>query len=111
RVRRRATRWDRGQSITRAIAGHHGMTRVPEVVIGGAIAVPFTAGVRRPIIVFPTDADDWSDDDVRRALVHELEHIRRADWVVLLCSRAVCVAYWFHPLAWIAWRRLRLEIE
>jgi hypothetical protein len=111
RVRRRATRWDRGESIARALVGDQGTTRVPEVVVDDAVTVPFTAGVRRPVIVFPPAAGNWPEDDVTRALVHELEHIRRADWVVLLCSRLVCAAYWFHPLAWIAWRRLRLEIE
>ena len=26
-------------------------------------------------------------------------------------ARAVCIVYWFHPLVWIAWRRLALEAE
>jgi hypothetical protein len=26
-------------------------------------------------------------------------------------ARVVCAAYWFHPLIWIAWRRLALEVE
>jgi ankyrin repeat protein len=46
-----------------------------------------------------------------RALVHELEHARRFDWAVQLLARAACALYWFHPLAWIAWRQLRLEAE
>ena len=28
-----------------------------------------------------------------------------------LTARAVCAFYWFHPLVWIAWRRLCLESE
>ena len=57
------------------------------------------------------DARDWSESDLQRALVHELEHIRRADWPMQLAVRAICAGYWFHPLVWIAWRRLCLESE
>ena len=53
----------------------------------------------------------WTDEELRRALVHELEHIRRADWPVHVWARIVCALYWFHPMVWVAWRRLRLEAE
>jgi TonB family protein len=43
--------------------------------------------------------------------VHELEHVRRGDWVSICFARAACAAYWFHPMVWIAWRRLALEAE
>jgi hypothetical protein len=59
----------------------------------------------------PADAQAWSELDVRRALVHELEHIRRADWMSHLVARAICSFYWFHPLAWVAWRQLCVEAE
>ena len=43
--------------------------------------------------------------------MHEMEHVRRGDTVVQLAARIVCALYWFHPLVWIAWRRLCLESE
>ncbi len=43
--------------------------------------------------------------------MHELEHVRRGDSVCGFLARAVCAVYWFHPLVWIAWRRLALEAE
>jgi uncharacterized protein (TIGR03435 family) len=63
------------------------------------------------MVVFPADADNWSDQAIHRALRHELEHIRRGDWLSLCVSRVVCACYWFHPLVWVAWRRLVLEAE
>jgi beta-lactamase regulating signal transducer with metallopeptidase domain len=111
RVRRRSMRWTRGESMARTVLESRGTGRSPDVVRLEGIAAPFTFGIGRPTIVFPTDANEWSHDDLWRALVHEIEHIRRADCVVLLGSRLVCALYWFHPLAWAAWRRLRLEIE
>jgi BlaR1 peptidase M56/ankyrin repeat protein len=49
--------------------------------------------------------------DLRRALVHELEHVQRGDWPIQLAARATCILYWFHPLVWAAFRQLSLEAE
>jgi uncharacterized protein (TIGR03435 family) len=70
-----------------------------------------TCGVVRPMIVFPMDARAWPDADVRRAVTHELEHVRRGDWVTMCVARAVCAVYWFHPLVWIANRQLGVNAE
>ena len=64
-----------------------------------------------PAVLLPVDAPTWHDDDLRRALAHELEHVRRRDWVVQLLARVTCAVYWFHPLAWSALHRLSLEAE
>jgi bla regulator protein blaR1 len=88
-----------------------GRRRRVEVLLHEDVTAPLTCGVLRPVVVLPTDAREWSDEDVRRALVHELEHVQRRDWPVQLAARTVCAAYWFHPLAWIALRKLCLEAE
>jgi uncharacterized protein (TIGR03435 family) len=72
---------------------------------------PMTFGVWRPVIVFPVDARDWDTVDLQRALRHELEHVRRRDCLVDAIARLTCALYWFHPLVWISWHRLRLEAE
>ena len=59
----------------------------------------------------PADIDAWNAEDVRRALIHELEHVRRGDWMIQLMARTVCAMYWFHPLVWISWRQLCLDAE
>jgi beta-lactamase regulating signal transducer with metallopeptidase domain len=74
------------------------------------VAAPFLWGLWRPVIVLPA-ALDWSDEDLNRALVHELEHVRRMDWAVQFAARVTSACYWFHPLVWVAWRRLGLEAE
>lgn len=61
-----------------------------------------TYGVFLPTIVFPSDAQNWRAEDLDRAIVHELSQC---------LARAVCAAYWFHPLVWVAWRRLLLEAD
>ena len=70
-----------------------------------------TFGISRPVIVLPLDAREWSEAELRRALMHELEHIQRGDWLMQIVARVVAACYWFHPLVWTAWRRLCLEAE
>jgi hypothetical protein len=89
-----------------------GALRRPVAVLrDAAIRTPCAIAFFRPAIVFPIDADDWTDDDIRRVMVHEYEHVIRSDWFVLLAARLACSLYWFHPLAWLALRRLRVETE
>jgi uncharacterized protein (TIGR03435 family) len=75
------------------------------------VSGPMTCGVVRPVILLPEDAPRWPRQDLDRALAHELAHIARADVLVHALARCVCAAYWFHPLMWVCWRRLRLEAE
>ncbi len=82
-----------------------------DVVLHDEVRVPNTFGVLRPVIALPVDAPQWPQPDLRRVLLHELEHVRRRDWPVHMTARVICALYWFHPLAWIAWRRLCLESE
>jgi beta-lactamase regulating signal transducer with metallopeptidase domain len=93
------------------MAREAGVHRPVTVMLHERIVAPLTCGWRNPVIVFPADAREWSDGDVRRVLLHELEHVRRGDWIVQLAARATCAVYWFHPLVWMAWRQLCLEAE
>ena len=110
-LRRRGLPWRAGQPLVDALAGDAGLRRRIDVLLHEGIVAPATCGVRRAAILFPIDADSWSDGDRLQAAVHEIEHVRRADYVVSACARLICAVYWFHPLAWIAWRRLVLEAE
>jgi uncharacterized protein (TIGR03435 family) len=82
-----------------------------DVMVHEAVVGPMTCGIVRPAIVFPPDARTWREADLRRALTHELEHVRRRDWVTLCLARAICAVYWFHPLVWIANRQLCVNAE
>lgn len=76
-----------------------------------AVGTPVTWGSRRPKIVLPADAETWPLERRRAALLHELAHVARHDYLVQLAGMAACALYWFHPAAWMAMRRLRAESE
>jgi beta-lactamase regulating signal transducer with metallopeptidase domain/ankyrin repeat protein len=110
-VRRCGIPWLAGQTAAEALARDSGISRPLTIILHEDVPAPVTCGWSSPTIVFPMDARDWSESDLQRAFVHELEHVRRGDWPMQLAARAICAAYWFHPLVWIAWRRLCLESE
>lgn len=110
-LRRSALPWPLGQPLVERLAREAGIQRRVGVLLNETLAGPMTCGFAHPAIVLPLDAQSWDIEDLNRAMIHELEHVRRADWALHCVTRAVCAAYWFHPLVWIAWRQLALEAE
>ena len=76
-----------------------------------AVLVPLTWGWRRPVILLPDGADAWTDDERSSALFHELSHIKRADFLVMLLVRTSLALFWWNPLCWIVYRELLKEQE
>ena len=101
--------WHRAELLRLAAA--RGVSLPVELLEHEAVPGPMTFGISRPVIVLPLDAREWSEAELRRALMHEIEHIQRGDWLMQIVARTVAAFYWFHPLVWTAWRRLCLEAE
>src|SRR5581483_5836805 len=78
---------------------------------GGAGAVPVTCGIISPVIILPEEAEYWDDERRELVLTHELAHVRRLDVLTHIIGQLAVAAFWFHPLAWIAAARMRLERE
>ncbi len=111
RVRQNGLPWRDGQAVVADITAARAVRRRTQLLLDETVVGPMTCGVLRPVIVLPRDARVWDPEDLQRAIVHELEHIRRRDLLTLCIARVVCALYWFHPLVWISWRQLRLEAE
>jgi len=111
RLRRTAVAWAGGQDLLQSLASTRGVHRRIDVVLHDDVAGPLTCGVLRPSIILPLTSRDWDETSLRRALRHELDHVARWDLLTNCLSRLICAAYWFHPMVWAAWRRLRLEAE
>jgi type II secretory pathway component GspD/PulD (secretin)/beta-lactamase regulating signal transducer with metallopeptidase domain len=69
---------------------------------------PAVCGLFRPVILLPRSlAEHLPPAQLRAVLLHELLHLRRGDvWVN--CAQALLqIAYWWHPLLWLANARIR----
>lgn len=75
------------------------------------VLVPLTWGFRRPIVLFPDGAGEWTEDERSSALYHELSHIKRADFLAMLLVRASLALFWWNPLCWIVYREILKEQE
>jgi beta-lactamase regulating signal transducer with metallopeptidase domain len=74
-------------------------------------SMPMAFGTRRPTILLPAIADTWAEDRRRAVVLHEMAHVARFDCFTQTLAFAACAMYWFHPAAWWAARRLRVERE
>jgi HEAT repeat protein len=87
------------------------LERLPRLVMSDRLPMPFACGVLHPAIVLPTGATEWDDRRRRAVLFHELAHLSRYDLIGNALGQLACAVYWFHPLVWVAARKLRVESE
>ena len=84
-----------------------GIRRRVEIRTTSSITVPVTWGVLNPVILVPRAAQDWSEEALSAALLHELAHIRHWDAATRWLATLACALHWWNPLAWLAagaWR-------
>jgi len=110
-IRRRATPAAYALDAAETLRTALGIRRRVEVVESAHSPVPIACGFVRPTVVLPEGAATWTASRLHTVLRHELTHIRRHDLAAQTLGNTACCIYWFHPLAWIAARRLRQERE
>jgi BlaR1 peptidase M56 len=88
-----------------------GLSRRVELRISRGPAVPMTWGTLAPKLLLPAEASEWPLERRRLVLLHELAHVARRDSFSRSLASLACALYWFHPGAWFAARRMRLEQE
>ncbi|MEL6945097.1 MAG: M56 family metallopeptidase, partial [Bacteroidota bacterium] len=64
------------------------------------IKTPMTFGIFQPKILLPNTSEDWSKEQMKIVLLHELAHIKRQDYLLHLLGLISLSLYWFHPLVW-----------
>ena len=98
-------------AAARAAARELGITRRFDVRWTDALTVPVNWGLSRPVIMLPASASEWSAQRMRVVLLHELAHVRRGDYPMLLLTRVAQALYWVNPLVWVAVRESEMELE
>jgi beta-lactamase regulating signal transducer with metallopeptidase domain len=72
---------------------------------------PLVTGLFDPCVLLPVHAHEWDVERRRSVLLHELAHVQRGDCRVQALAQAACALYWFNPLIWLTFARLRAERE
>lgn len=69
---------------------------------------PAVCGLFRPVILLPRAlAERLPSNQLRAVLLHELVHLKRSDVWVNCAQVLLQIAYWWHPLLWLANARIR----
>jgi beta-lactamase regulating signal transducer with metallopeptidase domain len=85
-----------------------GIRSQPPVKLTGNTMSPAVCGLFRPAILIPQAlAEQFSDEQLRAVLLHELIHLRRRDVWLNFVQSLLQIVYWWHPLVWLANARIR----
>ncbi|MDE2880478.1 MAG: M56 family metallopeptidase [Acidobacteriota bacterium] len=106
--RLRDGRWHR---LCTDLARSCGLKRGVHLLLGQQSGLVATWGWWRPVVLLPASACGWPAERMRIVLLHELAHVRRGDWMLLMAAEALRCIWWFNPLAWAVRGHLRRESE
>ncbi|MCX8476034.1 MAG: hypothetical protein MT490_09585 [Sphingomonas sp.] len=109
-------RWTRSAEASRdpawlaAISGPSRLRRPVQLRVSPQVASPISWGVVPAFILIGPDTAA-RPEQAEAVIAHELAHVRRFDWPVLIAARAALALYWFNPLAWLLVRELVRQAE
>ena len=114
RLRRRGT-WAVSQEWSGrfdALAARVAISRAVKLLESALAEVPMVIGYLRPVVLIPMGMlSGLPADQVEAILLHELAHIRRADYLVNLAQSAIESLLFYHPAVWWISSVVRAERE
>lgn len=99
------------EALAGELAGDLSVPRRLSVLLSPRCSIPFTFGLRRPMILLPEATVGWPAGRLRSALLHELIHAKRRDVLAQSLAYAVCLLFWFIPPLWMAYAAMLREAE
>ncbi len=82
------------------------------IVAAGRISPLLYVSGGLPTIVLPRHlVDEFTDDELRCVVSHEIAHFLRRDERTNVLALLIAGCFWWHPLVWIARRRMRMAQE
>lgn len=94
------------------MAQDFGIRRRLKVLISSEVDTPLTFGYLKPIILIPlslvTSIDTGQLDLI---ITHELQHIKRHDYIINICQSLMEIVFFFNPFIWWVSQQIRIERE
>jgi beta-lactamase regulating signal transducer with metallopeptidase domain len=88
-----------------------GVARPVAVREADDLAAAATVGWRRPALLLPADWREWTAEQRRAVVAHELAHVGRGDFAAWLLARLSVALHFWHPLVRCLAARLQLHQE
>jgi beta-lactamase regulating signal transducer with metallopeptidase domain len=84
---------------------------LPEVRECAAVTSPMVVGAVSPVVLLPEGFAGQPNDEVRAALLHELAHVKRRDYLTNGVCQLVALPVNWHPVAHVVQQRIRRTRE
>ena len=98
------------ERIARIMSGTKASERI-EIRMLDKLKSPVAYGLFRPVILLPKSYGNFSEEQLRHMLLHEITHIKRFDGLFkFFLAAAVCV-HWFNPIVWLLFIMANRDIE
>lgn len=98
--------------FTQTYAAHFGIKKQVKIYVSGIISSPLTIGFLKPVILIPiASLNNLSPDQIEAVIIHELAHIRRADYLLNLLQSIVEMVLFFNPFIQIFSKEINRERE
>lgn len=97
--------------LTQSLRADVGCRSDVELRETGKLSTPATVGCFRPLVLLPLGWRNWSPEELRAVLAHELTHVARGDYLSGLLGQVALAVHFYHPLVHWFVGRLRLEQE
>ncbi|MEX8546470.1 MAG: M56 family metallopeptidase [Mucilaginibacter sp.] len=92
---------------TKLLATQFNLLKTVSVFLSNKIQVPLTIGFFKPIIVFPIALiNQLSIQQTEAILLHELAHIKRADYLLNIVLNIIQSFLFFNPMIWLFSREI-----
>jgi beta-lactamase regulating signal transducer with metallopeptidase domain len=86
----------------RRVGSDAGFGRHLRVLESDHATSPCTWGLVAPVVLLPAAGAHWPEPQRRFALLHELAHVRRLDYLTTQIASLACAVHWYNPLVWLA---------
>ena len=88
-----------------------GCTRSVAIHESAAVDSPAVVGWLRPLVLLPENWRNWTQDERRAVLAHEVAHIAQNDYASWVLAQLSLIANFYNPLVHWLVGRLRIEQE
>ena len=88
-----------------------GISLKPRIIILPKGSMPMTWRFRKHYLGLPQGVENWTSEQVRCVLRHELAHVKREDCATSWIANLSLALFWPHPLVWPLKRQLNESRE
>jgi beta-lactamase regulating signal transducer with metallopeptidase domain len=84
----------------------------PQIIETSLVSSPCLFGFFKPRLLLPADLhSQLTQSELSHVILHELAHLKRRDLFTNSLMAVAQAIHWFNPIAWLVFRKMRLERE